>query len=153
MNSYPLKQPLYPSIPSQSSQPPKPAAAFPAVADPLTSVPATAKPSPVTAIPKPRRGTYQDVKLVLRDKPTTAYCHYCKRNVITNIQGRKKFLCYVLFCIPLTLGVCLAWLSLPCTNCVFLLSRRIPRGRVYHPHRFWNRRHCHWDHRGGSLPD
>ena len=50
------------------------------------------------------------MKLVLRDKPTTAYCHYCKRNVITNIQGRKKSL-YVLS-YPLTLGVCLP-LSLP----------------------------------------
>lgn len=41
---------------------------------------------------KQRSNTYQDIKLILRDKPTTVFCHTCNRNVISNLKGKWKSL-------------------------------------------------------------
>ena len=38
---------------------------------------------------KQRYGSYDIVKVVLRNKPTTVFCPSCKLNIMTNLKGRR----------------------------------------------------------------
>ena len=67
---------------------------------PMPFAPPPSNPKGYTEIPtipsmpkgKLRSNTYQDIKLILRDKPTTVFCSTCSRNIVTNIKGRKRAL-------------------------------------------------------------
>ena len=70
--------------------------------NPFPTVPTIPQPGPngyaeIPTIPKAkvvkaRSNTYQDMKLILRDKPTTVFCQSCNRNVVSNLKGKKKSL-------------------------------------------------------------
>lgn len=47
---------------------------------------------PIGEAVKQRSNTYQDMKLILRDKPSTVFCHTCNRNVLSNLKGKRKSL-------------------------------------------------------------
>lgn len=86
--------PVYPAGPFHPESKPvsDSSSLFPKLADPEKNVISVPRTVPLNTVPKPRRGTYQDVKLILRDRPTTIYCQTCQRNVISNLQGRRKAL-------------------------------------------------------------
>lgn len=72
-------KPLFPAIPA------------PSAADPLQNG-APQLPTAVPVVSKPRADTYQDMKLVLHGQPAVVYCPSCKRNVVTNVKGRRSTL-------------------------------------------------------------
>lgn len=86
--------PVYPAGPFHSVSKPvsDSSSVFPDLADPEKNVISIPRTVPLKTVPKARRGTYQDVKLILRDRPTTIYCQTCQRNVISNLRGRRKAL-------------------------------------------------------------
>lgn len=103
MNSVPTKSETNPDVfsPVQTQQP------FPFVSNPPPSISNGSNrpggivgPNGYSEIPiipqvkltKKRANTYQDMKLILRDKPTTVFCQTCNRNVVSNLKGKKKAL-------------------------------------------------------------
>lgn len=86
--------PVYPSGPFHSASKPvsDSSSLFPNLADPEKNIISAPRTVPLSTTRKQRRGTYQDVKLILRDRPTTIYCQTCQRNVISNLRGRRKAL-------------------------------------------------------------
>ena len=67
-----------------------PSSAFPAPTNVFPAFESNA--ASLSPPPKPRANTFQDVKLVLRDQPTTVFCPSCKRNVVTNLKGKRTTL-------------------------------------------------------------
>lgn len=72
---FPSQQPYFPSVTSPSINPPIGYSEIPVM--------------PTQSTLKQRSNTYQDMKLILRDKPTTVYCPTCNRNVVSNLKGKK----------------------------------------------------------------
>ena len=70
-NPPPVQSPLFPTIPENGAE------------------------KTPTPIQKPRSQTYQDIKLVLRNKPTTVYCTSCKRNVVSNLRVKRSSLLHL----------------------------------------------------------
>ena len=76
--SNPSQQSVFPSIPTPDVNPPIGYSEVPVI--------------PPQSTLKQRSNTYQDMKLILRDKPTTVFCPTCNRNVVSNLRGKKTSL-------------------------------------------------------------
>ena len=64
---------------------------------------------------KPRYGSYDIVKVVLRNKPVTVFCPNCKQNIMTDLKGRRITL-YIHFStlmVDYTTPCCSSFLSSP----------------------------------------
>ena len=77
-NGSPANPPVTPQWVTPSVQIP----IFPAISE-ITQSPA------VPSHQKPRYGSYDMVKVILRNKPITVFCPSCKLNIMTDIRGRS----------------------------------------------------------------